>query len=37
MVEQSDTVVCYIEHPYGGAVKFVELAQRKGKRIIDLT
>ena len=36
MVDQSDMVVCYIEHQYGGAAKFVELAKRKGKRIINL-
>ena len=36
MVEQCDTVVCYITHDWGGAYTFTEKARRKGKRIINL-
>lgn len=36
MVEQSDVVICYIRHWHGGAAKFVELAQKKGKYVINL-
>lgn len=37
MVEQADFVVAFVEHRFGGAFQFVELAKRKGKRIIHLT
>lgn len=37
MIEQSDFVICYLRHPeYGGTAKFVALAKRKGKTIINL-
>lgn len=36
LVEQSEMVVCYIRHWTGGAAKFVEQAQKKGKRIINI-
>ena len=36
MVQQADHVVCYVCHGWGGAVKFVELARRKGKTIRNL-
>lgn len=36
MVNQADTVVAYILHTYGGAYRFVQLAIRKGKRVINL-
>lgn len=36
MVKNSDMVIAYIGHDYGGAVKFVKSAASKGKRIINL-
>ncbi|MCQ2443598.1 MAG: hypothetical protein MJ077_10915 [Oscillospiraceae bacterium] len=36
MVRNSDTVICYIRHWHGGAAKFVEMAEKKGKTIINL-
>lgn len=36
MVNRSDVVICYICHEYGGAAKFVNVAQKKGKQIINL-
>ena len=36
MVEQSEVVICFVKHPYSGAFKFVEMARRKGKKIINL-
>lgn len=36
MVKQTDTVICYITHDFGGAVQFVRKARRKGARIINL-
>lgn len=36
LVEQSDVVICFIRHWYGGAAQFVELAQKKGKKIVNL-
>lgn len=37
MIEQSDAVVTFVERPFGGAAKFKEIAQRKKKRIIELS
>lgn len=37
MIKQSDYVVAYITHPYGGAYTFVQTARRTGVQIIDLT
>ncbi len=37
MIEQSDTVITYVVRPFGGAAKFKEIAQRKKKRIIELS
>ena len=34
MVNKADTVVCYIDHSWGGASKSVEYAKRKNKSII---
>lgn len=34
MVDQADVVVAYITHDWGGAIKTLEYAQRKKKRII---
>lgn len=36
MINQSDTVVAYITHSFGGASKFVEIARKKNKRIINI-
>lgn len=36
MVEQSDMVISYITRSYGGAVKFVEMAHKKKKTVINL-
>ncbi len=36
MVNECDTVVCYIKHDWGGAAQFVEKAKKKGKAIINL-
>ncbi len=37
MIEQSDAVITYVVRPFGGAAKFKEIAQRKKKRIIELS
>ncbi len=36
MVRASDVVVCYIDHSWGGAFQFVEMATKQGKEIINL-
>lgn len=36
MVEQSDVLVCYIDHAWGGAYRTFERAKAKKKRIIQL-
>ena len=36
MVNECDTVVCYISHDWGGAAQFVEKAKKRGKAIINL-
>lgn len=36
IVRQSDMVICYIAHNYGGAAKFVEKARKKGKTVYNL-
>lgn len=36
MVNESDIVLCYIKHSWGGAAKYVEKAKRKGRIIINL-
>ena len=37
MIGQSDIVVTYVMHDYGGANRYKQLAKRKGKRIIELS
>ena len=37
MVEQSDVVVTYVTHSFGGAAQFKALAQRQGKMVIELS
>ncbi|MBQ8648489.1 MAG: hypothetical protein IJ470_00280 [Clostridia bacterium] len=36
MIEQSDTVVTYVVHTIGGASQFKEIAQKKGKNVINI-
>lgn len=36
MVERSDVVICYIDRTFGGAAQFAEMAEKKGKKIINL-
>ena len=37
MVEQSDVVVTYVTHSFGGAWQFRAMAQRQGKTVIKLS
>ena len=36
MVRESQIVVCYIDHTWGGAAQFVKYAKNQGKEIINL-
>ncbi len=36
MIEQADYVVTHVRHSFGGATKFMELAKRKGKIVINI-
>lgn len=36
MIKESDVVVTYITHSWGGAAQFVELAERMHKRVINV-
>jgi uncharacterized phage-like protein YoqJ len=36
MLRQSDYVVTYITHSWGGAAQFAELAERKGKIVVNI-
>lgn len=36
MLNESDFVVCYITHSWGGAAQFVEKAERKNKTVINI-
>lgn len=36
MIEQSDIVITYVKHSWGGAAQFKALAEKKGKRVINL-
>ena len=36
LVNESDVVICYITHGWGGAARYVELASKKKKRTINL-
>ena len=36
LVEKSDIVIAYVKSPAGGAAKFKALAERKGKKVINL-
>lgn len=37
MIQQSDVVVTYVTHSFGGAAQFKELAERQGKTVIELS
>ena len=36
MIGQSDVVVTYVTHSFGGAAQFKEMAERQGKTVIEL-
>ena len=36
MIRQSDVVVTYVTHSFGGAAQFKEMAERQGKTVIEL-
>ena len=36
MIRESNVVVTYITHSWGGAAQFAEIAKKKGKRIINV-
>lgn len=36
MLNESDYVIAYVERPYGGAAKYVQMAKRKNKTVINL-
>ena len=36
MLKKADTVICYVAHPSSGAGQFVELAEKQGKRVLNL-
>ena len=36
MIEQSEYCLCYINHPWGGAYKFVSIAKRQGLKVNNL-
>ena len=37
MARESDVILCYITHSWGGAAQFVEYAMRQGKEAINLS
>jgi len=37
MIDQSDVVVTYVTHTYGGAWQFKAMAERQGKMVIELS
>ncbi|MBQ2758409.1 MAG: hypothetical protein IJE93_01420 [Clostridia bacterium] len=37
MIKQSDIVISYVTHSFGGAAQFKELAQKQGKTVIELS
>ena len=36
MLSKSDYVVCYVRRDFGGAAKFLQLALRRGKQVINI-
>jgi len=37
MIEQSDIVVTYVMHDYGGAYRYKKLSSQKNKKVIELS
>ncbi len=37
MIKQSDTVITYVTHSFGGAAQFQQLAEKQGKTIINIS
>jgi hypothetical protein len=37
MIKQSDVVVTYVTHNFGGAAQFKEMAEKQGKMVIELS
>ena len=37
MIKQSDIVVTYVTHSFGGAAQFKQLAQKQGKTVIEIS
>ena len=37
MIRQSDVVVTYVTHTYGGAWQFKEMAERQNKNVVDVS
>ena len=37
MIQQSDVVVTYVTHNFGGAAQFKEMAEKQGKTVIELS
>lgn len=37
MIQQSDVVVTYVTHSFGGAAQFKAMAERQGKMVIELS
>ena len=37
MMERADLVVAYVDHAYGGAYRSLRVAEKKEKRIINLS
>ena len=37
MIQQSDFVITYVTHNFGGAAQFKEMAEKQGKNIIELS
>ena len=37
MIQQSDVVVTYVTHNFGGAARFKEMAERQNKNVVDVS
>ncbi len=37
LIEHSDIIITYVEHSFGGAAKFKALAEKKGKKVVELS
>lgn len=37
LIKHSDIIITYVEHPFGGAAKFKALAEKKGKKVVELS